>query len=134
MDKIQTKLVELVYSLPALEICISYKKIGYPDLIMYLQYDVPLEESCELFGKLKQSLCKKDYSDLRYSFEERKASLKTILNGIESCVDKWNTNGSQANMVYGEAIEIAQQICERLDELKTFPSFNVHYFPEKAAT
>ncbi len=134
MDKIHKKMVELIDTLPALEICMSIDKIGYPELIMFLQYDIPLDSNCEMLKKLKVSLCKKDYYDLRYSFDERKVVLKHVLKGVEEYVKKCEKNGNQATVVYKEATDIAKEICKRLDKSTTCMHFRpVHYYPEKAA-
>ena len=134
MDKIQKKMVELIETLPALEICMNMDKIGYPELILYLQYDIPLESDCKVLEKLKVSLCKKDYYDYRYSFDERKEVLEKILNGVEKYVISCEGNGNQAQVIYKEAVDVAKQICKRLNKPAAFMHFHpVHYYPEKAA-
>jgi hypothetical protein len=45
MDKIQAKMVELADNLPALEVCLLNGLIEYSDIILFLQYDIPIEES-----------------------------------------------------------------------------------------
>ena len=45
MDKIQKKLEELTENLTALDTCIAIGKLEFTDIILYLQYDIPIEKS-----------------------------------------------------------------------------------------
>ena len=132
MDRIQEKLVELDENLTALEVCLSSGSLSYADLILFLQYDEAIEDHNETFAELKR-VYSNPKNESRCTPGERRAAIKTILRDFQSFVEQSDTNGSQTRRVYKEAIDVAEQICERLDSIKiTYFHRNAPY-SEKAA-
>lgn len=113
MDKIQVKLVELANNLTALEICLSSGRMDYSDLILYLQYDMPLESNNEEYAALKRTFCNLHSKSLT-NFSDRAEALTNILRRLQEFIIEIDKNGSQAQVVYKEANDVAEQICSRL--------------------
>ena len=113
MDKIQSKLVELVDNLPALDICLQNERLGYPDIVLFLQYDISLESSCAAYGSLKRTFHSLKYNN-QYPTDERNEEVIRIMRRVQEYIVKIDINGSQARTVYKEATDIAEEICNRL--------------------
>jgi len=134
MDKVQAKMVELTDNLPALEVCLLNGLIEYSDLILFLQYDIPIEESSKEYAKLKECLCER-HNATRYTTDERCEVLSGILHRLQAFIIRIDKNGSQSRVVYKKANDMAEQICARLNEKRKIIPANtkfVHY-SEKAA-
>jgi len=131
MDKTQSKLVELTENLTALEVCLSNGRLGYPELILFLQYDIPLEQSCNEYASMKRV-----FHDLNpsgpYLDSDRYKKVITIMRNLQDYIVENDRNGNQIRVVYKQATDIAEQICIRLDNEQVFANINAHY-PEKAA-
>ena len=119
MDKVQVKMVELIDNLTALEVCLSRSTDKsdaerYGALILYLQWDMPIEDNDEEYAKLK-----KLYQNSRNSSiadEDSCKSLQNILRDFQQSIYQNERNGNQLTRVYKDAIETADAICQRLDK------------------
>lgn len=114
MDKIQRKLVELIDNITALEVCLSNNLVKYADIILYLQYDLPIEDNSEYYKRLK-AIFNEIKTDKRYDEYERSRSLKIVLRNMQKYIISIDANENQARIVYKEANDIADEICNRLD-------------------
>ena len=133
MDKIQEKLVELVNNYSALDICLKNEKLGYPEIILFFQYDVPLEHSCSTYGCLKRTMNLVDKKLGRHQDSSCYESVIEIMDNLKDFVIKSDINDSQARIVYKQATDIAEEISNRLkSRLNTAHHTTAHYL-EKAA-
>lgn len=134
MDEIQAKMVELTDNLPALEVCLLNGLMEYSDIILFLQYDIPIEESNKEYAKLKECLCGY-HNSKRYTTEERCEVLSDILHRLQSYIVNCDRNGSQARVVYKKANDVAEQICARLNEKRKIIPVNTKFahYSERAA-
>lgn len=132
MDKIREKLVELDENLTAIEVCLLNGSLGYTELILFLQYDEPLEEKSEMYVKMKEVFGDKLDRLNRCSTDERAEALKAILSRLKGFVAANNTSENQPQEDYSKAISIAEKICDLLDAQKTPTNETVPY-PKKAA-
>ena len=134
MDEIQAKMVELTDNLPALEVCLFNGLMEYSDLILFLQYDIPIENNSKEYAKLKECLCDRR-NENRYTTSERCEVLSDILHRLQDYIVKCDRNGSQARVVYKKANDVAEQICTRLNEKrKIIPaSTKFAHYSERAA-
>ena len=115
MDKIQSKLTELTENLTALDVCLKNGMVKYPELILYLQYDIPIEDSSEDYAKMKKVFQNKYRYANRYTTDECSEVLKTILHHVQAFIISIDRDGNQAQTVYKQASDIAEQICVRID-------------------
>ena len=133
MDKIQSKLVELSDNLTALSICLADESECYSDIILFLQYDVPMESSNEQYKKLKRVSRECRGLD-RETKAERNESLKLILRRLQRFIIKNDRNGSQAMVVYKEAYDMAEAMIHRLNKESHSPiSTKFAPYSQKAA-
>ena len=129
MDSIQAKLEELSDNLSALEVCILNGELEYGDVAIYLQYDIPLEESSEIYLKLKRIFDEK-YNELnRFADDERREALIVVLNRTQQYIQESDINGSQLqSTVFKGAYDMAEIMKTRLTKKEnptpiTVPSF-----------
>jgi uncharacterized protein YicC (UPF0701 family) len=122
MDKTQEKLVELTNNLTALEACIANGSLNHGGLILFLQYDVPLEETCENYAYLKGVIHDLHPQGVEAS-DDRNKKVVTILRQLQDFIIKNDRNGSQIQVVYKQTLDQIDQICNRLEAP----------YPEKAA-
>lgn len=113
MDKIQEKLEELAENLTALDTCIAIGKLEFTDIILYLQYDVPIEKSNIIYSYMKESFQNSENSN-RYTINERNYGVTSILRQTQSFITRSERDGNMATTVYKDAYDIAGQICDRL--------------------
>lgn len=148
MDKIQVKMVELINNLSALEVCLAHNSKRadaerYGALILYLQWDMPLEDNDQEYAKLKRLYRNSRSLNIGYDTEEeRYKALKDILLDFQDAVRRNERDGNQLTRVYGDAIKIADEICTRLDKqikrgrvISSFSSVSTNFvpYPQKAA-
>ena len=132
MDKIQEKLVELDENLSALEVCLMNGSLGYTELILFLQDDKPLEENSEMYAKMKKIFCEKFNEYDRCPTEERAEAIKVILHRLEGFIALNNSVINQPHEDYGEAVAVAEKICNLIDARKK-PTHQTVPYPKKAA-
>lgn len=124
MDKIQTKMVELKNNLGEISNSISKNETeGLSNLILFLQFDIPLEESIKNYNRSSQ----RNQNDNEL--------LKLVLRQLQRYIIKNDINGSQIQVVYKEAYDIAGQMIKRIDREshKSITATRFAPYPQKAA-
>ncbi len=132
MDEIQSKLVEFKKNYVAVEVCLDYRMLKYSDIILYLQYDIPMERSNSDYKKLKR-VFKSLQLEQRVSIHEQNDTLKTILQNVQNHIVDIEKDGNEATKVYKKAYDVAGEIIKRLDEQKqSLHPLTVPYFKKAA--
>ena len=105
-SRIQTKVADLVENLNAIETTMFTGDMSYSDLILYLQYDMPLESINSEYAKFKDIFA--DLKETQYNdTAERFYALIRILKNTQHFIIEMDTNGSRCQVVYKEASDVA---------------------------
>lgn len=115
MDKIQKKLVELTENLTALDTCMAIGKLEYTDIILYFQYDIPIEKTNVIYSYMKDAF-QGPQNASRYSLDERNEILIFLLRQLQWYITYSEQNGNMASKVYKDAYNVADEICKRLED------------------
>lgn len=115
MDKIQQKMLYLLKNIHALEVCLSAGEVEMPDLILYLQYDIPIENSNKIFSDMS-SYFQTLYGSTHNKNLENYETLERILRNTQRYIISIDMNGNQAQEVYSKANNVAEKICILIDE------------------
>lgn len=106
--------------------------LKYSDIILYLQYDIPMERSNSDYKKLKR-VFKSLQLEQRVSIHEQNDTLKTILQNVQNHIVDIEKDGNEATKVYKKAYDIAGEIIKRLDKQKqSLHPLTVPYFKKAA--
>jgi hypothetical protein len=115
MDRTQAKLEELSDNLSVIEVCLLNEDLEYGDIAIYLQYDVPLEETSEIYAKLKRIFDEKLNELIRLADGERREALAAILNNTQQYIKASDKNGSHLqSIVFKDAYTMAEVMKTRL--------------------
>jgi hypothetical protein len=115
MDKIQQKMSNLLKNIHALEVCLLTGEVDMSDLILYLQYDIPIENSNKIFSSMS-SYFQRLYGSTHNNNLENYETLEGILRDARRYIVSIDMNGNQAQEVYSEANNVAEKICILIDE------------------
>ncbi len=115
MDRTQAKLEELSDNLSVIEVCLLNEDLEYGDIAIYLQYDVPLEETSGIYAKLKRIFDEKLNELIRLADGERREALAAILNNTQQYIKASDKNGSHLqSIVFKDAYTMAEVMKTRL--------------------
>ena len=115
MDKIQQKMSNLLKNIHALEVCLLTGEVDMTDLILYLQYDIPIENSNKIFSSMS-SYFQRLYGSTHNKNLENYETLERILRNTQRYIISIDMNGNQAQEVYSKANNVAEKICILIDE------------------
>lgn len=115
MDRTQAKLEELSDNLSVIEVCLLNDDLEYGDIAIYLQYDVPFEETSEIYAKLKRIFDEKLNELNRFADDERREALTEILSQMQQYIKASDMNGSHLqSIVFKDAYDMAEVMKTRL--------------------
>jgi hypothetical protein len=108
LEKIQEKMTVLLNDLSLIETCLFNKSIDYSEIVVYLQYGVPLDDF-DNFAKMRQSFVNMQIEN-RETESEKKEALYNILTSTQDFIKVNDVNGSHVQEVFKEAYDVAEEI------------------------
>lgn len=109
------KLTQILNNILTIETCLLTRTLSLSDLILYIQYDIPLEESSDFYSKFSKS---NHFKEQEYIIgnNERIIASRKLLNRIINYIYNIEKDGNKSTVVYKETIDFCKNMINVLNE------------------